>query len=465
MGLFSHQPLDLNGRNIRLLRLGKSHTDVIVCDLRHAPLGEDHVCLSYMWGLDAPRHSVYINGGILKVRDNLFQFLQTAKRLKIYDWLWIDALCIDQENVKERNHQVQYMGAIYQQAKHVLIYPGKISWTSTIVNESFREEEKFEIRYPKLGSLINPVSTLVHNLTQSVLLEPQDFPYWNRLWIVQELALAKLRYVVTDSKLLSWKQFLSTYSSYGSSRIRRNGQPSVWELCQPHTSIDNRNQDIEQLIGKFSTSDCEDIRDHVYGLVSLARPKPSFSVNYGIGKISLFVAVLNDCKHRILGSGISDMLATLGGVTSGLRIELTYICGTCTVRPPEKWPEFSPPGVQNLFGNPLLAEAQRTIARVQRHLNAVTPQMPALCTALWIVSDMDETFRSRWPVNSLCETCALGSREISDNYTLSDIEAFDDSERVFRRILLRWTQRDALREVNAPLILPQQKATANFLLR
>jgi hypothetical protein len=38
--------------------------------------------------------------------------------------LWIDALCIDQENVIERNHQVQQMGEIFSRASNVLAWLG-----------------------------------------------------------------------------------------------------------------------------------------------------------------------------------------------------------------------------------------------------------------------------------------------------------------------------------------------------
>jgi Heterokaryon incompatibility protein (HET) len=39
-------------------------------------------------------------------------------------WIWIDALCIDQQNNSERNHQVRVMGKIYEMAIEVLVWLG-----------------------------------------------------------------------------------------------------------------------------------------------------------------------------------------------------------------------------------------------------------------------------------------------------------------------------------------------------
>lgn len=39
--------------------------------------------------------------------------------------LWIDAICIDQGNVTEKNHQVQRMGVIYAGVKMVMIWLGR----------------------------------------------------------------------------------------------------------------------------------------------------------------------------------------------------------------------------------------------------------------------------------------------------------------------------------------------------
>ncbi|OAG06323.1 uncharacterized protein CC84DRAFT_1090801, partial [Paraphaeosphaeria sporulosa] len=89
-----------------------------------------YTCLSYRWGDDEATHTVLINGKIRCVRQNLFDFLDMWKhgrrrRRKLKRWFWIDALCIDQTNAAERNHQVQKMGQIYSNAEEVIVWLGK----------------------------------------------------------------------------------------------------------------------------------------------------------------------------------------------------------------------------------------------------------------------------------------------------------------------------------------------------
>ena len=77
--------------------------------------------LSYMWGPVSPCHSISINGVIHSVRDNLFKALQILRLEKDPRRIWTDALCINQENIPERNMQVPIMNRIYRQTETVLV--------------------------------------------------------------------------------------------------------------------------------------------------------------------------------------------------------------------------------------------------------------------------------------------------------------------------------------------------------
>jgi len=79
-----------------------------------------------MWGDVEDQRVVFVNNKRFEVRRNLYDFLCLARKLSITDTLWIDAICINQEDVEERNKQVQLMGEIYEKAGQVLIYPGPL---------------------------------------------------------------------------------------------------------------------------------------------------------------------------------------------------------------------------------------------------------------------------------------------------------------------------------------------------
>jgi hypothetical protein len=62
-----------------------------------------------------------LNGQLFHIRRNLEQALRHIRHETNMTVLWIDAICVDQENVRERNLQVQRMHRIYEMADAVLI--------------------------------------------------------------------------------------------------------------------------------------------------------------------------------------------------------------------------------------------------------------------------------------------------------------------------------------------------------
>ncbi|KAH8679717.1 heterokaryon incompatibility protein-domain-containing protein, partial [Tricladium varicosporioides] len=83
--------------------------------------------LSYTWGAETPTYRLPIvdttnsKGHGLEIRKNLSSFLRVFGKKHPRKWIWIDQLCINQDDLAERNDQVQRMGEIYSKASEVLI--------------------------------------------------------------------------------------------------------------------------------------------------------------------------------------------------------------------------------------------------------------------------------------------------------------------------------------------------------
>ena len=111
--------LDPSMGAIRLLRLlGSADNDApIECHLAIYSLDDEpYDALPYTWGSSALGKSVYVNGSRFVVTDNLAAAL---RRLRLPDkprTIWIDALCINQDDLAERAYQVAIMGQIYRKA-------------------------------------------------------------------------------------------------------------------------------------------------------------------------------------------------------------------------------------------------------------------------------------------------------------------------------------------------------------
>ncbi|ORY16942.1 heterokaryon incompatibility protein-domain-containing protein, partial [Clohesyomyces aquaticus] len=107
-------------QEIRLVELlPGNEEDIIRCKFHRSSLRDkpDYVALSYRWGDASTTANIHLDGTSFSIRQNLWNFLHqyrihmsqsTEKTI-----FWIDALCIDQQNTRERNHQVALMRLIY----------------------------------------------------------------------------------------------------------------------------------------------------------------------------------------------------------------------------------------------------------------------------------------------------------------------------------------------------------------
>lgn len=131
---FQHSPLDTsNPRAFRVLELLPSHSldGDIRCELHHRTLNASihYEALSYAWGEPNPQVNIIINGSsVLGVTKNCYDALFHLRQRFRRRVLWVDAICIDQhdndENTRERNHQVKFMSEIYAKAVRVLVWLG-----------------------------------------------------------------------------------------------------------------------------------------------------------------------------------------------------------------------------------------------------------------------------------------------------------------------------------------------------
>lgn len=136
---FKHAPLDRTIQSLRLVRLlpDLSSDGSIQCSIRHATTAARYICLSYRWGEYEAKHenTILIDGETFSTQRNLLDFLQVMQSTAppddpIFDpdvGYWIDALCIDQINTLEKNHQVAQMGSIFSKAEHVHVWLGMTS--------------------------------------------------------------------------------------------------------------------------------------------------------------------------------------------------------------------------------------------------------------------------------------------------------------------------------------------------
>ena len=143
--------------SLRLLELVAVGDDGIAnCNLITTELPAKYTTLSYCWGSAHDQRFIRINclqsgnSGLLKVRHNLFDFLlQQVRRPRPAGIVhyWIDAICIDQDSIQERNHDVAQMGRIYSGES----YRRRVSFGRQVLATNVRGADELYVLETSLG--------------------------------------------------------------------------------------------------------------------------------------------------------------------------------------------------------------------------------------------------------------------------------------------------------------------------
>lgn len=121
-----YTPLDPALKQIRLIELapGNYDDDLNIRVSIHGLEDEGLIftALSYVWGYEKCSRKAIVNGCSVIINRNLDCALRCLRDDLIGRFLWVDALCIRQDDIEERNHQVQLMRNISLSAYEVMIW-------------------------------------------------------------------------------------------------------------------------------------------------------------------------------------------------------------------------------------------------------------------------------------------------------------------------------------------------------
>lgn len=188
--------------------------------------------LSYTWGSQKETHPIVCNGQVLHVHHNLYSalpFLAQRGKGKSSGMIWVDAVCINQTDDVEKIVQIKLMNSLYRRAKQVYVWlgcgtpeeqaqmPNAIALLPQIIEEGKRRES-----LPtswKTEEVAPPLRNLDPNLWNAIMYLLRN-PWYFRVWIVQEAALAAdvtfltgahevdaeiLKTAIEYDKMASWK--------------------------------------------------------------------------------------------------------------------------------------------------------------------------------------------------------------------------------------------------------------------
>jgi len=336
-----HPTLHHSSQQIRLLSLcedvgGKLACNISVFDLSDFP---QYIALSYVWGSADVQHEINLNGQPFLIRHNLYLALKSISRhVKAGDgerdgslqrtaftidvespprhwkYFWIDAVGINQTNIRERNHQVRLMSNIYKSAAFVLVWLGPSCEQALDLLATADESSIREVFEP-----------YTDRFRASVFSEPLipflSSNYWTRMWIVQEFVLANNLLFAASSVLASWDCASHLFPNIYASRCPGPYAPAIKLVNERRQHIFRQKQGIQpdllELVQRFGLLDCSDPRDRVFALSGLIKndldeARDILPVDYSLTPAHLAVKIVGlagrSIKHRELLESLHDWL-------------------------------------------------------------------------------------------------------------------------------------------------------------
>jgi hypothetical protein len=292
---YTHDSLDYSQQSIRLICVQPylSPEGLIQCTIEHATVDTPFVCLSYRWGGELPAQAILVNGKVYSVRENLFEFLERfRKRGERVNRIWIDAICIDQANFLERNHQVAQMGLIFSSAQCVYVWLGVLHTVEAMGSLLWQ------------GKIVNSINWIaLKHSGVSILDEILGSQYWERAWVTQEILLPRLVHVLVGTRLLKFPDFLRSMDEHVRSldAMEKGAWRSKYSTFASYLKQrdDLRDQRLAILVDQFRDRKCADPHDHIYSLLALCAERESIRVDYNMPVNGLVHHVLSVCRDTL----------------------------------------------------------------------------------------------------------------------------------------------------------------------
>jgi hypothetical protein len=186
--------------------------------------------LSYTWGNPDAHIPIKLDGQLVKITKNLDLALQYLRLDHAPRTLWVDALCINQLDVNERNQQVAAMRYVYEKATGVVIFLGEAWDGHEIAIEFLQLMSQSDYHYDP--SLTPHITVRGHDITSDRLREEIihffQLPWWDRIWVVQEFVLAKGAIFQVGNTLIAESIIRQTFENAGK---------HYWTCCCSATAI------------------------------------------------------------------------------------------------------------------------------------------------------------------------------------------------------------------------------------
>ena len=273
MPTYSYLPLRYDD-SIRVIELsrGTNEDSSVDCNITRRRLSDpilSYEAISYTWGDPLALEILFCEGdnAELSITRNCYDALRSLRRSDKSRKIWIDAICINQQNILERSSQVRMMDRINTFASQVVVYLGEETPGSRLLFDELVEADSLYEVTQSFEGRPWPNAELVHELDNLF-----RRPWFSRIWVIQEVYVAREVTIVCGTSYASMLTLYECTLGYQDTRVTKSRIPvSVyvamggrleWRKGDAATSI-------WQLLADTRNCGATDRRDKIFALKAL----------------------------------------------------------------------------------------------------------------------------------------------------------------------------------------------------
>jgi hypothetical protein len=277
-----------------------------------------------------------VNGTLCHVHQNLEAALRRLRALPETEHgmkYWIDALCINQKNIPERNAEVKRMRKIYERAWSVVVWLGEGTEDQDKACDCISAISHLDL-FNYQDSYFSHVEDLFGNLKWKPLMDLLRKPYWKRVWIIQELAMNHHHtlFIYGDTaffrqdlkftleKCMRDSLLVQKWLDAESDDLTNETQENLFVLFRRVSSLvalsshQLQEEHIENVLSLAQEASSKDMRDKIYGIHGLlptalsSRIQPNYDLSVGETFQDFSEKLLQECGlESVLSWGGSDL--------------------------------------------------------------------------------------------------------------------------------------------------------------
>ncbi|KAH8883769.1 hypothetical protein GQ53DRAFT_663217, partial [Thozetella sp. PMI_491] len=278
-----------------------------------------HNAVSYVWGNAEFTHNIYCRsaGRYLKITPRVDVMLRQL-RVETVERIWIDAICLNQEDTAEKNVQVPLMGEIYHQARNVHIWLGP---ADPQITKAFKFLQAIALQSVQAGTNPGIVESVLKESCGSESLDPVrkllHLSWFQRRWVIQEASLSHETSVHCGPSSIRWPWFADGLGALQQLREGLEFDQTALNALRVSNAIRRDPGTLLQILWEFHSTVCYDPRDRIFAIYGLAADFQKDSARSALGDSRGTVDYLRHWTETY--TSLAEYLVQDGGLVEILR--------------------------------------------------------------------------------------------------------------------------------------------------